>query len=253
MKHPYLDSPFSFKIFAHRGLIYTGNAVTFDENTIPAFSAALAAGAHYLELDVQSSKDGVAIVFHDDSLNRVSEQTGQLSEKTWIELQKVKLNLGGTIPTLDQVLETFPNSKINIDVKSEAAIPGIASAVAKHGASSRVLLTSFSEKRRTKALLQVPGTATSPSAFQMLKIRLGQLLGFGLERLLAKVDILQIPVSYGILRLDSPRFIRSVKRHDVEVIYWTINNPEEALRLRQRGADGIVTDRTDLMVQLAGR
>jgi len=253
VKHPYLDTSSDFKIFAHRGLTYTGNAVTFDENTIPAFAAALAAGADFLELDVQATKDGVPVVFHDDSLDRVSEQTGLVADKTWPELQKIKLNLGGTIPTLDEVLEKFPNAKINIDVKSEAAIPGIASAVVTHSATSRVLLTSFSEKRRAKALLNIPGTATSPSAWLMLKIRLGQLLGFGIGRLLSGVDILQIPVSYGILRLDSPRFIRSVKRHDVEVIYWTINNPQEALRLRQHGANGIVTDRTDLMVQLIGR
>lgn len=253
MKHPYLDTPVQFKVFAHRGLTFTGNTVTFDENSIPAFSAAIEAGANYIELDVQSSRDGVAVVFHDDSLNRVSAENGLLSDRTWAELQKIRLNLGGKIPSLDEVLALFPNAKVNIDVKSEAAIPGIASAISKHSAATRVLITSFSEKRRAKAVSHIPGTATSPSAFLMLKIRLGQLLGFDIGRLLAEVDILQIPVSYGILRLDSPRFIRSVKRHDVEVIYWTINNPDEAVRLRQLGANGIVTDRTDLMVHLTGR
>jgi glycerophosphoryl diester phosphodiesterase len=57
-------------------------------------------------------------------------------------------------------------------------------------------------------------------------------------------------VSYGPIRFDSPRFIESVKRHGVELVYWTINDPAEATRLRQIGANGIVTDRTDLMTPL---
>jgi glycerophosphoryl diester phosphodiesterase len=74
------------------------------------------------------------------------------------------------------------------------------------------------------------------------------MLHIGLTRALKNVNVLQIPVSYGILRLDSPRFIEAVKRRGVEVVYWTVNDPVEAIRLKGIGANGIVTDRTDLMV-----
>lgn len=248
LKHSYLDSPGDFKIFAHRGLIYLKNKIAFDENTLSAFQAALTAGANYLELDVQASADGVAIVFHDDVLDRVSSQTGKVAERTWSELQVIQLNHGGRISSLEEVLEKFPQAKINIDVKNSNAIEGLSVAVIKHQAQNRVLLTSFSEIRRRAAVRAVSGAATSPSAILVLLIKMAQVSGIGLTRLLKKVNVLQIPVSYGVMRLDSPKFIESVKRRGVEVVYWTINDPAEAIRLKQNGANGIVTDRTDLMI-----
>jgi len=65
----------------------------------------------------------------------------------------------------------------------------------------------------------------------------------------SNIDALQIPVSQGRMRLDSPRFIANVKRHGAEVHYWTINDPAEMRRLVAAGANGIVTDRADLAVQ----
>lgn len=248
LKHSYLDSPRDFKIFAHRGLVFSGNLAVRDENTLEAFDAALAAGAEYLELDVQSSSDGIAIVFHDEMLDRVSEQVGPVIERSWQELQQVTLRFDGKIPSLNQVLIAFPFAKINIDVKNAAAIDDLASSINRHSAHNRVLLTSFSESRRKSAVQAAPGVATSPSAALLLRIKLAHVLGLGLSRLLKTVNVLQIPVSYGILRLDSPKFIEAVKRRGVEVVYWTINDPAEAIRLRRNGANGIVTDRTDLMI-----
>ncbi|MFM6977924.1 MAG: glycerophosphodiester phosphodiesterase family protein [Micrococcales bacterium] len=248
MKHIYLDSPKPFKVFAHRGFTYSNDKVVRDENTIEAFRAALDAGADYLELDVQASADGVAVVFHDEQLDRVSNSVGSISSRTWTELQQVELNFGGHIPSIAQVLTTFSKAKINIDIKNSAAIKDLANAITNQNAHDRVLLTSFSEKRRQVAVDSSPGVATSPSAWLILRIKLGQLIGLDLTRLLKNVNVLQIPVSYGFLRLDSPKFIESVKRRGVEVVYWTINDPAEAMRLKQIGADGIVTDRTDLIV-----
>lgn len=248
LKHGYLDSPSEFKIFAHRGFTFSQGTVVRDENSLESFDAAVAAGADYLELDIQCSADGVAVIFHDEKLDRVSSQSGLVSERTWIELQQVRLNYGGRIPSFGEVLTKFSNSKINIDVKASGAIPDLVRSLQNSRSEGRVLITSFSERRRKAALRQVPGVATSPSALLTLRIRLSYMLHIGLTRALKNVNVLQIPVSYGILRLDSPRFIEAVKRRGVEVFYWTVNDPVEAIRLKGIGANGIVTDRTDLMV-----
>lgn len=248
MAHAYFDSPAKFLIFAHRGFVFENNARFLDENTLPAFSAALAAGADYLELDVQASSDGVAVVFHDEKLDRVSEQQGLVSDRTWLELQQITLRNGGKIPSLEQVLDAFPSAKINVDVKSATAIANVAEVIRRHGAQNRILLTSFSEARRRTAVSACPGVATSPSAELMLKIRFAQLFRLPIGGLLKQVNLLQIPVSYGVFRFDSPKFLESVKRHGVGVVFWTINEPNEAKRLRALGAAGIVTDRTDLMI-----
>ncbi len=80
-KHSYLKSAHPFKIFAHRGLCFRNGELIHDENTIAAFREAVAQGIEYIELDVQSSQDRKAVVFHDDRLDRVSEVEGLICDK----------------------------------------------------------------------------------------------------------------------------------------------------------------------------
>jgi len=248
-KHDYLKSAHTFKIFAHRGLIYSNDQIVYDENTIPAFQAAADLGIEYLELDVQCTADGQAVVFHDETIDRVSGGHGKVADYTLTELKAISLLHGGHISTLAEVFGKFLYvCKINIDVKDKAAIPDIVAAVNSYSAKNRVLLTSFSEARRSEVLRAVPGVATSPSASLLLKIWFGYRFKIGFKKLVQTVNVLQIPVSYGPIRFDSPKFVESVKRHGVELVYWTINDPAEAKRLQQIGANGIVTDRSDLMV-----
>ncbi len=250
-QHAYLHSTRSFKIFAHRGLCFRDGKLVFDENTIQAFRQAIESGAEYIELDVQSSRDGRAVVFHDETVDRVSNSRGAVSELNLAQLQQIRLLHGGTISTFDELLSNLPQDcRINIDVKDASAISDLAATISNHSARDRCLITSFSEKRRKAALKAISGVATSPSGSLVLRIWLRIRLGLGAEKLLNLVNVLQIPVSYGPIRFDSPRFIESVKRHGVELVYWTINDPAEATRLRQIGANGIVTDRTDLMTPL---
>jgi glycerophosphoryl diester phosphodiesterase len=80
------------------------------------------------------------------------------------------------------------------------------------------------------------------------KLRFGWLI-----RALAKpVQALQIPTGKGPIRFDSPGFMRQMKDVGLELHYWTINEAEEMLRLIALGADGIVTDRTDIAVKTLG-
>ena len=72
------------KIFAHRGA--SGYA---PENTLEAFALAQQQGADGIELDVQLSKDGVPVVFHDESLKRVSGHAGMIKDFTLEELQRI--------------------------------------------------------------------------------------------------------------------------------------------------------------------
>ena len=86
--------------FAHRGLHGAGRI----ENSRAAFEAAIAAG-HGIELDVQASADGRAMVFHDGTLDRLSESVGRICGLVARELEQIRLkNSGETIPTLREVL-----------------------------------------------------------------------------------------------------------------------------------------------------
>lgn len=87
--------------FAHRGL-HGGRII---ENSRAAFRAAMAAG-HGIECDVQVSKDGVAFVFHDYALDRLTEESGLVVERTAEELQRIRFkDTDETLPTLDEILE----------------------------------------------------------------------------------------------------------------------------------------------------
>jgi glycerophosphoryl diester phosphodiesterase len=123
------------------------------------------------------------------------------------------------------------------------------------GAENRVLVSSFSDRRRAKAIaLFEHHVVCSAGSVRVLGLWLAAKLRFGwLIRALAKpVQALQIPTGKGPIRFDSPGFMRQMKDVGLELHYWTINEAEEMLRLIALGADGIVTDRTDIAVKTLG-
>lgn len=96
--------PFMYRNFAHRGLHKRDKSVP--ENSIAAFERASAKG-YGMELDVQLSKDGEVVVFHDDTLNRVCGVDSRVDEKTYAELKKMSLcGTEETIPLFSEVLKT---------------------------------------------------------------------------------------------------------------------------------------------------
>ena len=249
MAKPYL-SPASFRFLAHRGLTVGENSQPIDENTQLAFARALQVGATYLEVDVRASRDGVVVVCHDVDLARIAGRPEKVAELDWVTLEAISLRNGGKLMSLEQLLSQFGNARVNIDIKSLDAAEGTAQVVLSQNAQDRVLISSFSESRRAATVALLPGIATSGSASGLLKTWLAYKLGSRtlLARTLKGLDALQIPTSRGPLRFDSESFIAAVKSFGVEIHYWTINDPEIAKQLRARGANGVVSDRIDLMI-----
>lgn len=237
--------------FAHRGL--SEHRDDIDENSLAAFEAALIAGATHIESDTHSTSDGHAVLFHDDSLDRVAGVAKGISELSLSDLKEIRLRNGSEIPTLHEVLGAFPELYLNLDIKSERAIEPTIRAIEQHQAHDRVLVSSFSERRRQQALaLLTKPVATSASMTVVMKAWLSHQFAFGLgfERITRDIDAFQIPVGKGIVRLATKGFIQRAKRSNTEVHFWTINSPEQMTRLLELGADGIVTDRVDLLTNL---
>lgn len=249
MAKPYL-SPAGFRFFAHRGLLLSETSQPIDENTELAFARALQVGATYLEVDVRASRDGVVVVCHDVDLARIAQRPAKVAELDWAALEGIRLRQGGKLMSLEQLLSRFGDARINIDIKSMDAAVGTAQVVRSQNAQDRVLISSFSRKRRLAASELLPGVATSSSAIELLAIWSAHKLHSRalMRRLLTGIDAMQIPASRGVLRFDSESFIAAVKSFGVEIHYWTINDPEVAKQLRARGANGVVSDRIDLIV-----
>lgn len=235
------------RVLAHRGL-----ALDAPENTMHAFAAAIAAGATHLETDVQVSADGVAIVAHDPDLVRTAGRDVRVDQLTAAELARIPLGAGQGLPTLADMLDAFPESYVNIDIKTAAAAAPAAEAIRATKATPRVLVASFRTSRRLAATRLLPGVATSLSAEAapraLLAARAGAIAV--LRRILRDVDAVQLPHRMKGVDLLTSRTVASFHRAGVEVHAWVINDPETMSLLLDRGVDGIVTDRADLAVPL---
>lgn len=146
MKRPARKKRPALKIWAHRGS-HDGAAPL--ENTLPAFERALTDGADGVELDVHVSADGVALVFHDETTTRLA----QGGERLWLartpaaKLQAVTLLDGGTMPTLDAVLDLLVGRvPVNVEIKDATALPAVLASLQRVGKSANdgaVILSSF--------------------------------------------------------------------------------------------------------------
>lgn len=242
---PYFSSP-TPRVFAHRGL-----ATDAPENTLAAFADALTAGADYLESDVRATRDGVAVLTHDPDLRRLTGRSTQLAALTTQELAGVDLQ-GHRVPTLRAALERFPAARFNLDLKSADAVQPAVRAILEADAVDRVLVSSFSERRRSSAVHALPGVATSASsrivALALAALRNG--LPRTAARLLNGVHAVQVPEASHGVRVVTPRTVAGFQRAGVEVHVWTINTAPAMRRLLAWGVDGIVTDRADIAVSV---
>ncbi|OFI39158.1 glycerophosphodiester phosphodiesterase [Arthrobacter sp. SW1] len=230
---------------AHRGFSLEGL-----ENSAAAFRAAVELGITHLETDARASRDGTVFLFHDDTLDRVTDRRGRISELPAAEISRARIGGLEPIPLLEDILHGFPDARLNIDVKDSNTIAPLAAVIERCGAHDRVLITSFSDSRRRAVLNSLSRRPASSAgiactaAFALL----GPLLPAGwLARVMHDVDALQVPVRYGPLRLVTPGFLARARRHGLQVHVWTVNDPAEMHEMFELGVDGIVTDRADLL------
>ncbi len=199
---------------------------------------------------MHASLDGVAVISHDPDLSRVAGRDVRIGQLTMDELREVRLGNDQGFASLAEALGAFPEALFNIDVKSADAVGPTIAAVLAAGATSRVLITSFSARRRLATMAGLRDVATSASAPAFLVALVAAAVGLHpiVRRALRSVDAVQVPVKALGLRVASPRIIRAFHRAGVEVHFWTINDAADMDRLLDLGADGLVTDRADLAI-----
>jgi len=255
MVRPYLTHEHPIRL-AHRG-----SRVLWPENTMVAFQGAVDLGYRYLETDVHVTRDGRVVVFHDHVLERLTNGAGKVWQWPWADLRCLDaahhwgpeegFPLRGTgvgIPLLEDVLSTFPECLVNIDLKQAGIEESVAAEITRLGAEDRVLVGSFFDRRIRRfrrASKGLVATSAGPSevAGALTAARLGRPAA-------GPSDALQIPERAGRLRLVTPRLIAAAHRTGKHVHVWTVNDPADMRRLLDLGVDGIVTDRPDLLDQV---
>jgi glycerophosphoryl diester phosphodiesterase len=225
--------PFPVLNIGHRGC---GAA---PENTIAAFSFGFAAGAHAVECDLRTSKDGAIVVMHDETIDRTTGIGGnnRVDAMTLADLKALDAGAGtGSIPTLRETLDfvrAHPNGYLNLEIKAADA-KEIVRQVDETGMVERVILSSFDPTwvlmtKRLRPDIAVAALQEIPD------------LNFArYARLSLKADIV------GPSReLATPDFIAGALKLGLGVHVWTVNDPVEMKELIHAGVTGIFTDRPE--------
>ena len=223
-----------------------------------AFQGAVDLGYRYLETDIRASSDGVLMVFHDATLDRTTDGSGKVIQRTRAELAELDAgyrfeNGGGheyrargvSIPTLDELLLAYPEAVFSIDMKENGLEAALAATVARLDVWNRVIISSFSGARvkRFRALVDRP-VATAAGPAEMARFLVNTRAGRP-SRLIS--DSLQVPVKYGGLTVVDQKTVAAAQAAGRSVIVWTINDGDEMRALLDLGVDGIITDRPDTL------
>ena len=235
---PYLDHPRPVA-FAHRG----GSAHN-PENSWAAFEHAVGLGYAYLETDARATADGTLLAFHDATLDRVTDGHGQVARLPYEAVAKARIAGSEKIPLIEDLLGAWPDVRFNIDVKHPGSVTPLAAALRRTGAYDRVCVTSFSGRRlrAAKAAIEQPVcVAVTPAAAVLLRYGgPGAALAAGLAR--SGADCAQVPE-----RIATPRFIETAQGLGMHVHVWTLNTRSAMERALDDGADGVMTDQTELL------
>lgn len=214
------------RVIAHRGF-----AATAPENTVSAIQSA-ASHADAVEFDVRRSGSGELVVIHDETIDRVTDGTGLVTDHSLESLQSYTvLDSGEPIPTLETVLDAVP---ADVDLSVELKASGIAADVLETiaGVENRVVLSSFlpSELRRVRDL-----DPTQPTGL-LVSRRLEAPVTTAVE-----LDCEVVGSTYA--RCLGTRIVERAHEVGLEISAWTVNRPILARALAWRGVDSVSADR----------
>jgi glycerophosphoryl diester phosphodiesterase len=239
--------------FAHRG-----SRILWPENTMAAFAGAVEGlGYHYLEIDVRLTSDHIPVVFHDAKLNRTTSGTGKVIDHTLAEIRSVDAAyyfdpendypLRGTgigVSTLEELYATWPDVRLNVDLKGPGEEWAVAEVIRAFDAEHRTLIGSFTDRRIARFRRITRGrVAVSAGPTAAASMYAASRVGRTIHR---KVQAYQLPFNYRGAKIDD-KLIEAVHRAGAHLHLWTVNESDDMRRFIDMGVDGIVTDRPDLL------
>jgi glycerophosphoryl diester phosphodiesterase len=242
--HPFLDDPTPI-VVAHRGA--SGDA---PENTLEAFAAAVEQGCRYLETDAHVTADGVVVAFHDHRLDRATDRRGAIERLTIAEVEQADAGhyfagfrgRGVKVPRLEDILARWPDARLIIDPKTDAAVEPLCALLEEHDAWHRVCLGAFSDRRvkrvrqlsRGRACTSMGPAATATAV--IAAVTTGRMPRLG-------ANCLQVPIRERGVRIVTQRFVDAAHRAGLPVQVWTVDDVPTMHYLLDIGADAIMTNR----------
>lgn len=218
-----------------RGIAHRGYPVNYPENTLSSFQAAIDIGFSHMELDVHMSKDGVLVVMHDHTIDRMTDGTGEIRNYTLEELKKFTINSNEKIPTLEEALLLAKDRiMVSIELKKPKLYPGIEQKVYE-------LINELDMKDQTYIISFNHDALWNLRALSK-EIQIGPLVNKvrrGHYRLIQKLNANYFAVNYNAIK---EKHIRKCENMGIQLVVWTVNSKEEMKKMKQYPSILITTD-----------
>lgn len=245
--------PNEFALVAHRGGPHFG-----PENTIEAFQESLKLYSDLIfELDVRLTRDGQVVVMHDPTIDRTTSGHGQVHELNYSEIEKFDAGhntpWGGKkikAPLLKDAISAFPHSRITIEVKLPGYEKQIVDVVTQAGAENRVVLSSFEHEAVKNLRRLAPQMCSGCSRREIRQMVLAVKSGLTFTAP-SRGNVFQIPKDHEGHIVFSEKFLKLAHKINKPVHVWTINDEATMRALILGGADGIITDKPQILYKLA--
>jgi glycerophosphoryl diester phosphodiesterase len=235
-------------------IAHRGGAIEHLENSMPAFEACVALGYRYLETDVRVTADGVLVVFHDATLERVTDRSGRIEHLTWKQVSDARIGGREPILRLEDLLGAWPDVRFNLDMKAAGVLAPLVRTVRRMQCHDRICLASFSDARLAAAR-RIFGTSVctslGPRGVAALRLSSYSPRAAGLARIQA--GCAQVPLQLGGRALVDERFLAAAHARGLQVHVWTVDTEEDSTAMLDMGVDGIMTDRPAMLRDLLER
>ncbi|MEW1824011.1 glycerophosphodiester phosphodiesterase family protein [Streptomyces sp. NPDC088196] len=214
----------NFLTIGHRGVMGLE-----PENTLRSFVAAEQAGLDVIELDLHLSKDGALVVMHDADVDRTTDGTGPIAERTLGELRTLDAGRGERVPTFDEVLDAV-ESPVQAEIKDLAAARALAEVMHRRNLVERVEVSSFHDEAIAEIARLVPGVRTALIASRFGPDVVERATEAGAETVCLNIRRLTLEV------------VEAARKADLKIIGWVVNTQDQLRLVRALGLDGATTD-----------
>lgn len=243
-------------------ICHQGGEDLYPSNTLHAFARCIEDwDTDVLELDVHRTKDGHLVVLHDETVDRTTDGTGLVKEKTLGELQELDAayrftpedgegtplrGRGLTIPTLDEVFDAFPAMLTNVEIKQvdPPIEQDLVDLVREKDMVEKVCLGSFDDGVAAKLRELLPEAChyapqdMARDYFVGTRLRITGIFP-------PPVDAFALPPFSGTTEVIDARLVEAIHLEGDHLWAWTIDDAREMRRLLDLGVDGIMTNRPD--------
>jgi glycerophosphoryl diester phosphodiesterase len=252
-------------------IAHQGGELLAPSNTIIAFDQAYKMGVDVLEFDIHMTSDGYLVAIHDATVDRTTNGSGRVDSYTLSDLQKLDAGYffkdlngefsyrgkGAYIPSVEEIFERYPDIRMNIEIKDSypknqpsQIEESFWKLIQKYNMEDKVLVASFSQDiiNRFNEITGGKVAVSAPREETKSFVITHKSFLNGLYK--PTTDAFQIPMENSGLNLTDKKLIKGAHKLNMDVHYWTIDDPVNMRMLLENGVDGIITNRPDILIEL---